>query len=664
MDEASEGNNAGTPCVTPTVSPAKEKADEQRSASREITRHRSEDTDASRDVDQLRTVSCDSGYGAESGVGDGAELETDSKSCAAAVDGSEAAPTTSDASAVPDMADAPLPGIGAKRRGAAKASGMAKKARVSTAMARDGRRFTSTTMPPPAPRVLALGESAVSGGVASEAAAGETSELEALRRELETLREQYGQQRKKLQASARTLNDSKQALCDVLVQVARRELSEEHDRVQSDTYRLGHCKQTHLGPNHQNTWSGGYDEEEINRTRHRIDDDRKSIAQERKRLENFKGDADDRLERREILNFRGSYLTREEQALKERETRLQVDRGRHLKRQQRVEAAVRSTFSGFHRMKEERYQLLNMIGRGGFSEVYKAFDLETSTYAAVKIHELGKDMSEAARQNYIRRAMREYEIQKGLKHPKVVTLQDCFPISNRAFGTVLELCSGDTLDEYMKNHGPCLPEKEARGIIIQVLSGLRYLNVNETGNKIIHYDLKPGNLFFQSGEVKIADFGLSKIVHQNNPGESIDLTSQGAGTYWYLPPECMVMEANQNEPPKISNKVDVWSTGVIFFELLFGRRPYGHGQSQEALRRAAMAGQAFDSVQLPATPKVSVECARYLKRLLALDKDSRPDVIEALADPYIRGVAKKPKQGGAPSEGDAGCLETSQAAST
>lgn len=140
--------------------------------------------------------------------------------------------------------------------------------------------------------------------------------------------------------------------------------------------------------------------------------------------------------------------------------------------------------------------------------------------------------------------------------------------------------------------------------------------------------------------MKIADFGLSKIVHQNNPGESIDLTSQGAGTYWYLPPECMVMEANQDEPPKISNKVDVWSTGVIFFELLFGKRPYGHGQSQEALRRSAIA-QGFDSVALPATPKVTPDCARYLKRLLCLDKDNRPDVIEALADTYIRGVTKK-----------------------
>merc|ERR1719428_372713 len=155
----------------------------------------------------------------------------------------------------------------------------------------------------------------------------------------------------------------------------------------------------------------------------------------------------------------------------------------------------------------------------------------------------------------------------------------------------------------MKRYGPCLPEREARGIIIQVLSGLRYLNTNETGNKIIHYDLKPGNLFFQSGEVKIADFGLSKIVHQNTSGgyDSIDLTSRGAGTYWYLPPECMV-EVRDGEATKISNKVDVWSTGVIFFEMLFGKRPFGHGQPQEALRRAANAACQQFAVEFPLTP--------------------------------------------------------------
>jgi len=326
-----------------------------------------------------------------------------------------------------------------------------------------------------------------------EAETADGSEVDKLRRELETLREQYGQQRKKLQGLSRASNEGKQALAAALVKLAQREFSEETDRVQAATFRFGHCRQTHVGLGlNQNTWGGGYDEEEISRFQSRIEEDRQSISRERQTLQ--RADADDRLERREILNHRSFYLTKEEQNLRERELRLQVDRQLHLKRQQKLEAARRSNFGDFPKMRD-RYQLLNMLGRGGFSEVYRAFDLDANSYCAVKVHELGKEMSEVQRQNYIRRAMREYEIQKGLKHSRVVTLQDCFPISTRAFGTVLELCEGDTLDEYMKRYG-ILPEREARGIVIQVLSGLRYLNVNESGNKIIHYDLKPGNLFF------------------------------------------------------------------------------------------------------------------------------------------------------------------------
>ena len=62
-----------------------------------------------------------------------------------------------------------------------------------------------------------------------------------------------------------------------------------------------------------------------------------------------------------------------------------------------------------------------------------------------------------------------------------------------------------------------------------------------------------------------------------NPQEGMDLTSQGAGTYWYLPPECFVVG---KMPPKISSKVDVWSVGVIFYQCLYGKKPFGHNQSQ------------------------------------------------------------------------------------
>merc|ERR1712181_19897 len=84
-------------------------------------------------------------------------------------------------------------------------------------------------------------------------------------------------------------------------------------------------------------------------------------------------------------------------------------------------------------------------------------------------------------------------------------------------------------------------------------------------------------------DIKITDFGLSKIIEKQTDesiSAGIDLTSQGAGTYWYLPPETFVIGKN---PPKISSKVDVWSVGVIFYQCLYGKKPFGHNQSQATI---------------------------------------------------------------------------------
>jgi len=166
-----------------------------------------------------------------------------------------------------------------------------------------------------------------------------------------------------------------------------------------------------------------------------------------------------------------------------------------------------------------------------------------SNSIAVKIHQLDPRWSEAKKDNYTKHVSREYEIHRNVRHPRIVSLYDVFEIDSNSFATVLECCEGTDLDTMLKDQR-FLQEKDSRALLLQILSGMRYLSqssVDGSRQGIIHYDLKPGNILFDEfGDAKITDFGLSKIVDTVDSGNSMELTSQGAGTYWYLPPECFI----------------------------------------------------------------------------------------------------------------------------
>lgn len=150
-------------------------------------------------------------------------------------------------------------------------------------------------------------------------------------------------------------------------------------------------------------------------------------------------------------------------------------------------------------------------------------------------------------------------------------------------------------------------------------------------------------LFDEMGDVKITDFGLSKIIDETNEGTSLELTSQGAGTYWYLPPECFAKggggsdsssnvnittnegRGNSHIPPRISSKVDVWSAGIIFFQMLYGYRPYGEGKSQEHVWSENLIYRA-NQVEFPVdpkAPKVSEEAKELIRACLTRDQRYR-----------------------------------------
>jgi tousled-like kinase len=235
-----------------------------------------------------------------------------------------------------------------------------------------------------------------------------------------------------------------------------------------------------------------------------------------------------------------------------------------------------SHFRDFPSLNHGQYLILELLGKGGFSEVHRGYDVHNCVQVACKVHQLRSEWTQERKHNYARHSMREYHIQSRLRHPNVVRLYDVFEIDQDSFCTVMEYVDGVDLDQFLKkNKNMC--EKDSKAVLLQILCGVKYLH--EQKQRIIHYDMKPANILMHEGMVKITDFGLSKVMEEES--DKIELTSQGAGTYWYLPPECFVMD--KDKAPRISPKVDVWAVGIIFYEMLYGRRPFGDGMTQQGL---------------------------------------------------------------------------------
>ena len=371
--------------------------------------------------------------------------------------------------------------------------------------------------------------------------------------------------------------------------------------------------------------------ENIKNQKEEIDKQRRKISSNKSRKSQNEDNNNyyDQDESKELLNFKMNQLQKEESELKDKKNRLEIEKSILIHEINLYNQESRCTFS----QKKEgwpllggRYQIVGLLGKGGYSEVYKAYDLENHIYVACKLHQLNQNWKEEVKDNYIKHTIRENQIHKEINHSKIVKHFDTIEIDNNSFCTVLEYCSGPDLATYLQRNR-FIQEKEARIIITQILEGLEYLN--KLPNKIIHYDLKPENIIFNNMEVKISDFGLAKIVESNT--DRVQLTSQGVGTYWYLPPECFEEKKNVN----ISSKVDIWSCGVILFEMFFRKKPFGQNYTQDKLLKERVMQNA-KVVDIPNKPNISDECKDFIRHCLAYHQEDRYDVFQALESLFIK----------------------------
>ncbi|KAK3833451.1 MAG: putative calcium/calmodulin-dependent protein kinase [Linnemannia elongata] len=305
----------------------------------------------------------------------------------------------------------------------------------------------------------------------------------------------------------------------------------------------------------------------------------------------------------------------------------------------------------------ERYRLVEKMGDGAFSNVYKAYDTKMDRLVAVKVvrkfelnaHQnkhLHRDMKKKPRVTERANILKEVQIMRQLKHQGIVELYE-FSESNEHYFLVLELAPGGELFHRIVKL-TYFSEDLTRHVIVQVAQAIRYLH-EEKG--VIHRDIKPENILFEPipiipsppgakpdeddkedegvfqpgiggggiGRVRIADFGLSKVVWNEQ-------TMTPCGTVGYTAPEIVKDE-------RYSKSVDMWAMGCVLYTLLCGFPPF-YDESIQALTEKVARGQY--SFLSPWWDEISSSAKDLITHLLCVNPNERYTIDQFLAHPWIK----------------------------
>ncbi|TFY72111.1 hypothetical protein EVG20_g887 [Dentipellis fragilis] len=296
----------------------------------------------------------------------------------------------------------------------------------------------------------------------------------------------------------------------------------------------------------------------------------------------------------------------------------------------------------------ERYKLIDKMGDGAFSNVYKAIDLTNGQKVAVKVVRK-YELTASQRANILK----EVQIMRGTSHPSIVKLLS-FSESPEHYFLVLELLEGGELFHQIVKL-TYFSENLARHVILQVAQGIRYLH-EERG--VVHRDIKPENLLFERipiipskspvqrqydedkedegefipgvggggiGRVKIADFGLSKVVWNEE-------TMTPCGTVGYTAPEIVKDE-------RYSKSVDMWAMGCVLYTLLCGFPPFYDESINVLTEKVAKGYYTFLS---PWWDDISAQAKDLITHLLCVDPAQRYTIDEFLAHPWCTAAPAPP----------------------
>lgn len=248
-----------------------------------------------------------------------------------------------------------------------------------------------------------------------------------------------------------------------------------------------------------------------------------------------------------------------------------------------------------------RYQILQTLGTGGMAVVYRAKDLTLERFVAVKI--LRPDFSRD--ENFRKRFHQEAKAVANLSHPNIVTVHD-FGLDGDQLYIIMEYVPGTNLKTLIRERN-MISIKEANDLMIQASAGIGY--AHRAG--LIHCDVKPHNMLVTpDGRLKVTDFGISRALSSIQPDEK---NSVVWGSPQYLSPE-----QSSGEPPSPAS--DVYSLGIVFYEMITGKLPFFSNDPNELTRLHK------ESIPVPPTkinPDVPYQLEQIILKVMAKEPSGR-----------------------------------------
>jgi eukaryotic-like serine/threonine-protein kinase len=264
-----------------------------------------------------------------------------------------------------------------------------------------------------------------------------------------------------------------------------------------------------------------------------------------------------------------------------------------------------------------RYEIVKELGRGAMGTVYLGKDPKINREVAIKTLRY-EDIDEEQLAEVKKRFFREAEAAGRLSHPNIVTIYDVGEDYEIAY-MAMELLSGSDLTKYTQKEN-LLPLHEAVRIVTATANALEYAHEHD----VVHRDIKPANIMvLKNGEVRVADFGIARVVTSSKTQTGVVM-----GTPSYMSPE-------QIAGQKVDGRSDLFSLGVVFFELLTGQKPF-QGDSIATLMFNITTGVPPRAAEL--APDLPAAFQAVLDRALAKDREQRYQKGAEMAEDLARAL--------------------------